>query len=75
MMTNLEKMNQLVGANVNEEQVKHWAYNNRITVDCLHFEEEFESMEKSVDKFINSELYSVDEFKNWDEFLRMNYID
>lgn len=32
-------------------------------------------MEKSVDKFINSELYSEDEFKNWDKFLRMNYID
>lgn len=73
-MTNLEKMNELVGAAANEEQIKHWAYDNRVTVSVLHLESEFKSMERSVEVFLDSENYIDDEFKNWDEFLGKEFI-
>lgn len=67
-------MNQLVGTNVTNEQIKDWAYNNRITVSILYFEEEFSPMKKSVEGFMHSDSYSDDEFKNWDLFLEEKYI-
>lgn len=73
-MTNLEKMNELVGATANKEQIKHWAYDNRVTVSVLHFESEFKTMENSVNSFLDSDSFSENEFKNWDEFLESEYV-
>jgi hypothetical protein len=76
-MTNLEKMNELVGAKVDKEHIKKWAYMNRIIVDCLHLEEEFSSMTRSVNTFMDTEFYQncCDEYKLWDKFLDAQYID
>lgn len=72
-MTNLEKMNELVGASASKEQIKSWAYMNRVVVSCLHFEQEFEGMEHSVDCFMESPEYSDDEHENWDKYLDAEY--
>lgn len=53
-MNNLEKMNQLVGASATKENIKNWAYENRILVFALGYEEEFESMENSIESFSQS---------------------
>lgn len=72
-MTNYEKMIELVGE-ADKKTIKDWAYMNRVVVCCLHFENHFESMEKSVDQFMESKDYSSDEFKNWDKFLDAEFI-
>ena len=74
-MTNLKKMNELVGASANVEQIKSWAYMNRICVCVLHEEDEFKIMEKQVDHFVESDLYSDDERENWSKFLDAEFID
>ncbi|CAM4111907.1 hypothetical protein [Mesobacillus thioparans] len=70
-MTNLEKMNELVGSEANKEQIIKWAYMNRILFDCVHLETEFEEMEKSVKVFMDTNSYSESdtEFDLWDKFL------
>ena len=74
-MNNLKKMNELVGASANVEQIKSWAYMNRICVSILHFEDEFKIMKKSVDHFVESNLYNDDEHENWSKFLDAEFID
>jgi hypothetical protein len=76
-MTNLEKMNELVGTNADKNQIGNWAYMNRITVDCLHLEEEFVSMTQSVDNFTDTDFYfhCDDEHEMWDKFLDAEYIE
>jgi len=74
-MTNLDKMNELVGSNAPKEEIKTWAYMNRVPVSCLHFEEKFEAMEQSIDHFIASDNYGSDEHENWDQFLDAEYIE
>ncbi|MBD1379130.1 hypothetical protein [Metabacillus arenae] len=77
-MTNLEKMNELVGTiNSAKEQVINWAYMNRIPLCCLCDEQEFEEMENSVEAFMDTVFYmnSDDENEIWDKFLDANYID
>lgn len=75
-MTNLEKMNELVKASATKEQIKNWAYANRITVCNLHLDcEEFECMEKSVDTFLDTyDYFGMDEHEAWDKFLDVDYI-
>lgn len=73
-MTNLEKMNELVGTNVTKEQIKNWAYANRIHVMELHYEDEFDSMANSVEEFNNSDQVTTDEHENWDNFLDREFI-
>jgi hypothetical protein len=74
-MTNLEKMNKLVGTNATKEKVKSWAYNNRITVIMLHLDnEKFSVMENSVNDFVDSDLFSDDEFENWEKFLTSEFV-
>jgi hypothetical protein len=73
-MTNLEKMNELVGTNTTKEQIANWAYANRIYVLELHHEEEFKTMEKSVNNYLNSYLYAESEHDNWDKFLGNEFI-
>ncbi|STO12752.1 Uncharacterised protein [[Flavobacterium] thermophilum] len=76
-MTNLEKMNELVGSNANKDQIIRWAYMNRIHVVELPLEEEFECMQQSVDTFCESEdfqNYIDDEFKLWEKFLEAKYV-
>lgn len=75
-MTNLEKMNEIVGTAATKEQVVQWAYMNRIHVLNLDLEPEFECMKKSVENFYNNtEVFSADEFKNWDNFLLSEYAE
>ena len=74
-MTNQEKMNELLGDTANKEQITNWAYMNRIHVSELHFVEEFETMEKSVEHFMNSDVINVDEFTNWSNFLDSEYVE
>lgn len=57
-MTNLEKMNDLVGTNADKEQIINWAYMNRVLFDSLFLEKEFEVMEKSVMAFVETDPYS-----------------
>ena len=74
-MNNLEKMNELVSSDATKEQIKDWAYMNRILITNLEFEEEFETMKNSVNVFIESEDFSEEcsELELWDRFLDANY--
>ena len=76
-MTNLEKMNQLVGDEASKDLIIKWAYMNRILVYDLHFEDEFEEMESSVHNFMSTKFFmeNDDEFKLWDKFLDSDYVD
>lgn len=75
-MTNLEKMNQLVGSKATKDQIKQWAYMNRILVDCLYLESEFEIMENSINTFINDDSFEFtgDELEMWDKFLENEFV-
>lgn len=75
-MTNLEKMKELVGSSADKKQVINWAYMNRIDVGALPFEEEFASLENSVDHFIEKHNYFEigDEHVAWDTFLDAEFI-
>lgn len=75
-MTNLEKMNKLIGSNEDKEQKIKWAYMNRILVDCMHLEEEFEEMTDSVNAFMDTDFYlnNDDEFKLWEKFLDAEFV-
>jgi hypothetical protein len=73
-MTNLEKMNELVGASADKKQVMKWAYMNRVWLIDLPYEPEFSAMDESIKNFLNEYEYSGDEDKNWDRFLDMEYI-
>lgn len=73
-MTNLEKMNELVRSDADKEQIKNWAYMNRIHVVDLHLVKQFEQMEDSVDHFISQGKYDLeDELNAWDLFLESKY--
>lgn len=75
-MTNLEKMNQLIGIDASKEQILKWAYMNRILFDSVYLEEEFEGIEKSVKSFAETIPYeeSNTEFDLWDKFLDAEFI-
>lgn len=76
-MTNLEKMNQLVGANGNKETVVKWAYTNRVHLIDLPYEDEFAEMKASVDEFFethNPIQNQAGETKNWEDFLEAEYV-
>lgn len=66
----------LVGSDSTKEQIINWAYANRILVDCLHLEEEFEEMTDSVNVFMDTEFYQSceDEFQLWNAFLDMEHV-
>ena len=72
-----EKMNELVGSAGTKEQIKSWAYHNRIVVMDVHFEEEFEVLAASVDAFIETfdTHGNPDEHAAWDAFLEFDFID
>lgn len=75
-MTNLEKMNELTESRATKEQIKNWAYFNRIHVCSLYLDEEsFATLENSVEHFVNSDLFGEDEFKNWEHFLDSEFIE
>lgn len=73
-VNNLEKMNELAGA-ATKQQVVDWAYNNRVMVSAMAYDEPFESMEHSVDVFIQTDAYQNedDEIKAWGLFLDAPY--
>lgn len=76
-MTNLEKMNELAGSKADKEQIKQWAYMNRVFVGCLYDEPEFYGMERTVIHFMESDFYTdnfEDETKLWDGFLDFEYV-
>lgn len=72
-----EKMNALIGSDASKEEIKSWAYNNRIMVMSIQFEDEFEALEKSVDAFIETFDYhgNPDEHAAWDAFLEFEFIE
>lgn len=77
-MTNLQEMNELVGAvDATKKVVIDWAYMNRVTLNCLEDVKEFASMKPSIDHFINeSGQYSLeDESGNWSRFLDAEYVE
>lgn len=77
-MTNLEKMNELVGSNVDKEKIINWAYTNRIFVSDLPYEDKFQCMEKSVEAFYNNEKYADvfgDGRDEWGVFLDLEYVE
>lgn len=73
-MTNLEKMNELVGLNAKKQEIINWAYANRITVSTLDLYEPFQSMANSVSTFVDLDLISGDEFEDWDNFLDSEFV-
>lgn len=76
-MSNLEKMNELVGSNVDKEQIVSWAYMNRVMLCVLPDEEEFEEMKLSVENFMSDKFYidnEEDEHRLWREFLDREFI-
>jgi hypothetical protein len=76
-MTNLEKMNELVGSEATKDQIVKWAYMNRIYVGGLYDEGEFSTMELSVLNFMESDFYNdnvLDEFALWDMFLESKFV-
>ena len=72
-----EKMNALVGTNEPKEKIKSWVYMNRIMVMEIHWEEEFKSLEATVDKFIDEINYHGldDEHEAWDLFLEYEVVE
>jgi len=72
-MTNYEKMKELVGSTATKEEVKAWAYMNRVTVSILPYEaKEMKPMLNSVNHFMSTKLYSdnvLEEDVLWDKFL------
>jgi hypothetical protein len=75
-MTNLEKMNELVGASASTEEVINWAYANRIHLSGLSGYEPFESMDNSIMSFYERKdtlLVDDDEFKVWELFLGLDF--
>lgn len=73
----LDKMNELVKASATKEEIINWAYINRVMVMGMYYEEkEFEVLEKTVEKFIESEDYHgiADEHEAWSKFLDYEYI-
>lgn len=75
-MTNFEKMNELVNGNADKDQIIKWAYMNRILIESLQLEEEFEEMESSINAFMDTDAYYDfhDEFDLWDKFLDAEYV-
>lgn len=72
----LQKMNELVGANATKDQIEKWAYMNRIHVCTLHFETEFECLEKTVNAFYqNGDRETLDERDAWKAFLDFSVVD
>ena len=74
-MTNLQKMNELVGANSSKEQVHSWAYMNRIWLSDLPYEKEFSLMKVAVDDFMQRESELRTEYDMWNEFLDREHIE
>ena len=76
-MTNYEKMLELTGDTATKEQVKSWAYMNRVTVSEMCYDKPFECMEKSVDVFSESDKYELggNEHENWDRFLDCDFVE
>ena len=72
-----EKMNELVDSEGTKDQIKSWAYANRICVCDVPFEEEFETLEFTVEKFIEEVDYHgmTDEHKAWDLFLEYEVVE
>lgn len=51
----IDKMNELVGSHASKEKIMGWAYQNRVHVICMHLDEpKFESLESTVQKFVDS---------------------
>lgn len=76
-MTNLEKMNDLVGASASVNEVINWAYANRIHLSGLSGYEPFEDMDNSVMSFYERKdtlLIDDDEFKVWELFLGSEFV-
>lgn len=76
-MNVLEKMNELVGGQATKEQIKNWAYMNRITVMQMPDEDEFVTLEETINRFIEEYDYhsKPDEHEAWSAFLDFEYID
>ena len=73
-MTNYEKMLEITGARATKEEVKSWAYMNRIWVLEMAEIEPFEPMKLSVETFMK-DGYSGDETENWERFLECEYVE
>lgn len=76
-MTNLEKMNELVGTNASKKEIVTWAYMNRIALIDLPCEKEFANMDKSVEAFHKTNDWFNDsegERKNWEKFLESKFV-
>ena len=72
-----EKMNELVNSDATKDQMKSWVYANRVCVGGLHLEEEFKSLETTVEKFIDEVNYHgmTDEHNAWDLFLEYEVVE
>jgi len=73
-MTNLEKMIELTGHEADKKQVMEWAYMNRIWVLDLQDHDPFQTMEASVNHWIENNAYCGDEHENWPRFLDAEYV-
>ena len=74
-VTNLEKMNQLVGASATKQEIMDWAYMNREYVDSFAEDEPFHAMRHSAQVFARTSLLRIDERDNWSRFLDAKYVE
>ena len=72
-MLNINRMNELVGAEATAKEIIDWAYNNRIWLSDLPDLEEFEKMEFSVLNFLGKEEEIRDEKEIWSDFLSSEF--
>lgn len=73
-MTNYKKMLELTRTTATKEDIKSWAYMNRVCVAELAYDEPFKPMYPSVRSFLGGEN-SMDEDENWERFLECEYVE
>ena len=74
-LTNLDKMNQLVGGIASAKEVINWASMNRIWLADLPDNKQFKEMRLSVSKFLKREEKMRAESEMWEDFLNEEYRD
>lgn len=74
VVTNLEKMNELVGANASKKEIMKWAEMNRLWLADLPYVTELSPMGISIDDFMSREKHLRAESEIWSDFLDSEYL-
>ena len=75
VVTNLEKMNELVEANASKKEIMKWAEMNRLWLsDLPYVTADLRPMGISIDNFMSGEKHLRDESEIWSDFLDSEYL-